>query len=67
MKSKFLAGAAALILTLAGCGGGGGNNNAGVTPPATPVANVAAPAGTDWTQTIRESERGFVMGNPTRR
>ncbi len=64
MKSLFMAGAAALVLTIAACGGGGGNNQAGVTPPATPVANVAAPAGTDWTQAIRETERGFLMGNP---
>jgi protein-disulfide isomerase len=64
MKSLFMAGTAALVLTLAACGGGGGNNTAGVTPPAAPVQNVAAPAGTDWTQSIRESERGFVMGNP---
>ena len=64
MKSLFMAGAAAIVLTLAACGGGSGNNTAGVTPPATPVTNVAAPAGSDWTQTIRETERGFLMGNP---
>ena len=64
MKSLFMAGAAAVVLTLAACGGGSGNNTAGVTPPATPVTNVAAPAGSDWTQTIRETERGFLMGNP---
>ena len=70
MKSKFMAksplmaAAATLALTLAACGGSGANNMAGITPPATPVTNVAAPTGTDWTQTIRETERGFVMGNP---
>ena len=63
-KSPLMVAAAALVLTLAGCGGGGGNNSAGVTAPSAPVQNVAAPAGADWTQTIRESERGFVMGNP---
>ncbi len=63
MKRFSMAGAAALVLTLAACGGGGGNN-AG-TPVATgPVANVAAPAGADWTQTVTATERGFLMGNP---
>jgi protein-disulfide isomerase len=64
MKSKFMAGAAALVLTLAACGGGGGNNAGEIAAPSAPVANVVAPAGTDWTQTSRETERGFVMGNP---
>jgi protein-disulfide isomerase len=64
MKSKFMAGAAALILTLAACGGGGAGNNGGVEAPSAPIANVAAPQGGDWTQTIRETERGFLMGNP---
>ena len=64
MKSLFMAGSAAFVLTLAACGGGGGNNNTGVAAPSAPVANVAAPNGGDWTQTIRETERGFVMGNP---
>ena len=63
MKSFFMAGAAGLVLTLAACGGGGGNNAS--TPVASaPVANVAAPNGGDWTQTVSATERGFVMGNP---
>ena len=37
MKSLFMAGAAAVVLTLAACGGGSGNNTAGVTPPGTPT------------------------------
>jgi protein-disulfide isomerase len=67
MKRFFMAGAAALALTLAACGGGGGNNasSAGGTPPAnTQIAQIAAPNGGDWTQTIAETERGFRMGNP---
>ena len=64
MKSFSLAGAAALAFTLTACGGGGGNNASGVTPPSAPIANVAAPAGQDWTQTVSETERGFLMGNP---
>ena len=63
MKSLFMAGSAALVLTLAACGGGGGNN-AGVEAPSAPVANVAAPANADWTQTVTETELGFRMGNP---
>jgi protein-disulfide isomerase len=63
MKSFYMAGAAALVLTLAACGGGGGNNGT-IAAPSAPVANVAAPAGQDWTQTVSATERGFVMGNP---
>jgi protein-disulfide isomerase len=65
MKSLFRAGAAFLVLTLAACGGGGGNNGtASFAPPNGPVANVAAPNGGDWTQTVSQTERGFLMGNP---
>ena len=64
MKSFFMAAAAAFVLTLTACGGGGGNNTAGVTAPSAPIANVAAPAGQDWTQTVVATERGFLMGNP---
>jgi len=63
-KSPLMVAAAALVLTLAACGGGGGGNNTGVTAPSAPVANVAAPAGQDWTQTVATTERGFLMGNP---
>ena len=63
MKHLFMAGAAALVLTLASCGGGGGNNGT-IAAPSAPVANVAAPAGQDWTQTVAATERGFLMGNP---
>ncbi|RHW18580.1 DsbA family protein [Sphingomonas gilva] len=45
---------------IAGCGDGAGN---GTT--AAPVANVAAPAGTNWVETVNVSpEGGYVMGNP---
>jgi protein-disulfide isomerase len=64
MKSLLMAGAAGLVLTLAACGGGGGTNNTGVAAPRAPVADVAAPNGGDRTQTHRETERGFMMGNP---
>lgn len=63
MKSFFMAGAAALVLTLAACGGGGGNNGT-IAAPSAPIANVAAPNGGDWTQTVSVTERGFLMGNP---
>ena len=66
MKHLSLAGSAALVLTLAACGGSGGNNaaNGGIAAPAAPIANVAAPADADWTQTVTATERGFIMGNP---
>jgi len=64
-KSPLMAAAAALVLTLAACGGGGdANNTGGIAAPSAPVANVAAPAGQDWTQTVSATERGFLMGNP---
>ena len=63
MKRFFMAGAASLVLTLAACGGGGSSNN-GMPVATSPIANVAAPAGQDWTQTVSATERGFVMGNP---
>ena len=64
MKSLFMAGSAALALTLAACGGGGNTTNAGTPVASAPVANVAAPNGGDWTQVVSETERGFLMGNP---
>jgi protein-disulfide isomerase len=69
MKSFIMAGAAALALTLTltACGGGGGNNAANGTAPPQNVQNTAAPSGTDWTQQIAETERGFRMGNPDAR
>ena len=63
MKSIFMAGSAAFVLTLGACSGGGGNNGTAAAPSA-PVANVAAPNGGDWTQTVATTERGFRMGNP---
>jgi protein-disulfide isomerase len=63
MKRFFMAGAASLVLTLAACGGGGGANNA-MPVASAPIANIAAPNGGDWTQTVSATERGFLMGNP---
>ena len=51
--------ALALALSLAACGG----TDAGNTQAAA-VAPVAAPAGTDWTQTVAKTDQGYVMGNP---
>ena len=43
MKSISLAGAAALVFTLAACGGGGGNNGtASLAPPNGPVPTIPA-------------------------
>lgn len=53
---------AALSLTLAACG----KNEEAAKPAGEPVAAVAAPAGTSWSETIAETPDGyFVMGNPS--
>jgi protein-disulfide isomerase len=61
--NRFLAcGAAALALTLAGCGGDKGNE---VQAPDAPVTAVAPPAGKQWTEVVeRTAEGGYRMGNP---
>ncbi|KQN07154.1 protein-disulfide isomerase [Sphingobium sp. Leaf26] len=52
----------ALSLTLAACG----KNEEAAKPSGDPVAAVAAPAGTSWSETIAETPDGyFVMGNPS--
>lgn len=51
----------ALSLTLAACG----KSEEGAKPTGEPIAAVAAPAGTSWSDTIAETPEGyFVMGNP---
>ncbi|WP_030539181.1 thioredoxin domain-containing protein [Sphingobium sp. DC-2] len=51
----------ALSLTLSACG----KTDAGNTATAEPVAAVAAPAGTSWSQTVTATPEGnFIMGNP---
>jgi protein-disulfide isomerase len=63
MRSMLVAGAAALALFLAGCGGGDGNDQAAL--PDTPLKQIAAPNGGDWTQTVTETpDGGYRMGNP---
>ena len=60
---KVLSGLAliALSLTLAGCG----KKDEGNATSAAPIAAVAAPAGTSWSETVAETPEGnFVMGNP---
>ncbi len=60
---KILSGMAlvALSLTLAGCG----KKVEGNAASAAPIAAVAAPAGTSWSQTVTETPDGyFLMGNP---
>lgn len=59
--SKLRYALAALPLMIAGCGDGAGN---GVVT-ADPVANVAAPAGQAWVDTVAVTpEGGYRMGNP---
>jgi protein-disulfide isomerase len=63
MKSMLTAGAAALVLMLAGCGDAGGNGQASA-PADAPLKQIPAPSG-DWTQTVvKTPEGGFRMGNP---
>ena len=64
MKSMLTAGAAALVLVLAGCGdGGSGNSSAAANND--PIKQIAAPNGGDWTQIVAKTpEGGFRMGNP---
>ncbi|HEX7858161.1 MAG TPA: thioredoxin domain-containing protein [Sphingobium sp.] len=67
MRTAFLLAAMGAALALSGCGDKGANGGAGnsATPSGSPVAAVAAPAGTSWSETIAASpEGGFVMGNP---
>jgi protein-disulfide isomerase len=64
MKAIFSTAAAALALTLAGCGGESGAGNAGAAGGKT-MAAIPAPNGGDWTQTFAQTEAGgFLMGNP---
>ncbi|QGP79737.1 thioredoxin domain-containing protein [Sphingobium sp. CAP-1] len=52
----------ALTLTLAACN----KSEEGARPSGEPVAAVAAPAGTSWSQTIAETPDGYyLMGNPS--
>ncbi len=52
----------ALSLTLAACG----KSEEGAKPSGEPIAAVAAPAGTSWSETIAATPEGyFLMGNPS--
>jgi protein-disulfide isomerase len=53
-------------LALASCGSGEeSGNSAAPVPAASPVAGSAAPAGSQWTDTVvKTAEGGFRMGNP---
>ncbi|MCW4462275.1 DsbA family protein [Sphingomonas sp. BT-65] len=55
----------ASAMILAGCGGSETGNSVTPAAPASPVAGTAAPAGTQWTDTVEKTaEGGFRMGNP---
>lgn len=51
-----------LALSLAACGKPGSDTTA--APVTNTAANVAPPAGREWTQVVRASGDGIVMGNP---
>ncbi|RVQ69535.1 protein-disulfide isomerase [Croceicoccus ponticola] len=57
--------AAPLTLTLAACDGGKDATVQGSGPQGEPVAAVAAPAGTQWSEVVTKTEAdGYLMGNP---
>jgi protein-disulfide isomerase len=63
-KSAFALCAAALALGLAGCGGGT-DNNLSAAASNTPLPQIAAPNGGDWTEIATMTDRGgFLLGNP---
>jgi protein-disulfide isomerase len=65
MKASISTGAIALALLLSGCGGESGKNAGQSTTGGTAAPVVAAPKGSDWTQTVSQTpEGGFMMGNP---
>lgn len=54
----------AALLVLGGCNASGDTNGAAPKPSA-PVADVAPPAGSDWTTTVAETaDGGYLKGNP---
>jgi protein-disulfide isomerase len=66
MNNKLILAYGLSALALAGCGKKEeGNGSAAVEAPATPVAAVPAPAGSDWTQVVTKTpDGGFRLGNP---
>jgi protein-disulfide isomerase len=53
------------FLALAACGGGGGGNASAPVTSSTPVAQVAPPAGKQWTEMVSKTpEGGYLQGNP---
>jgi protein-disulfide isomerase len=65
MKTGFLIATIGLALALSGCGSKDEGNQAGGAPTGAPVAAVAAPKGTIWSETVAATpEGGFRMGNP---
>ncbi|MET0138216.1 MAG: thioredoxin domain-containing protein [Sphingobium sp.] len=65
MKTGFLIATIGLALALSGCGSKDEGNQAVGAPTGAPVAAVAAPKGTVWSETVAATpEGGFRMGNP---
>ena len=63
MKSYLSLAAIAAALALSGCG----KKDDGTAAPASvgPITAVAAPAGTSWSETVKETgDGGYLMGNP---
>ncbi|HEY0313406.1 MAG TPA: thioredoxin domain-containing protein [Allosphingosinicella sp.] len=63
LATRTLAGAALFALALTGCNKSGADANGQVSNA--PLKQIAAPQGSDWTQTVVETaEGGYRMGNP---
>ncbi len=60
MRIKSIITALALPIALAACGTG----TEGELPKGEALANVAAPAGKQWTEVVSKTEEGYRMGNP---
>jgi protein-disulfide isomerase len=65
MRTLFLLATLGSALALAGCGGKDADTAGNAASPGAPVAAVAAPAGTRWSETVTETPAGgFLRGNP---
>ena len=63
MKKMTGASLLALALLASGCGDEASNNVSAAKAP-DQLQRIAAPNNADWTETVSETQEGFVMGNP---
>jgi protein-disulfide isomerase len=62
MKKMTGASAIALALLLSACGGGDAEPSANKGPET--LEKIAAPNNADWTETVGQTQEGWIMGNP---